>query len=137
VECRGELYRIAVPEHMHVHRERLVAQQVIVQCRHLDAAGRELCDDRVDLGLGQHEIAHHHALLAHFRQGQPPAERKAGFQLDAVKCDFQICARQTDAIDATRRRRAGLSKHLADARLPAVIGSKGEAGHSGKKNREP
>ena len=37
----GKLYRIAMPEHMHVHRERLVPQQVIVQRRHLDAARRE------------------------------------------------------------------------------------------------
>jgi hypothetical protein len=39
--CR-ELHRIAVPEHMHVHREGLVAQKVVVQCRDLDAARDKL-----------------------------------------------------------------------------------------------
>ena len=76
---RGELDRIAVPVHMHVHREGLVAQKVIVQRRDLDAARRKLGHDRVDLVHGQHEVAHHHALVAHLLEGEPAAEREAGF----------------------------------------------------------
>ena len=84
----------------------------------------------VDLVHRQHEVAHHHALVAHLLEGQPAAERKAGFQLDAIQRDLQIGARQAHAVDATRRRRAGLSKSLADLRLP-VIGSNGKTRRSG------
>src|SRR5262252_5496417 len=52
------------------------------------------------------------------KASQPPSERKAGLQLDAVECDFQIGARQADAVDAAGRRRPGLSQRLADLRLP-------------------
>jgi hypothetical protein len=108
---------------MHVHREGLVAEQVIVQCGHFDSAGRELCHDRSDLVHGQHEITHHHALIAHLLEGQPTAEGKAGFQFDAVQNDLQIGARQAHAIDAARGRRACLSKSLADLRLPVIGGN--------------
>jgi hypothetical protein len=66
---------------------------VIVQSSHLDAARRELRHDRIDLVLGQHEIAHHHPLVANLLEGEPAAERKTGFQLDAVERDLQIAAR--------------------------------------------
>ena len=134
MQHRGKLHRIAVPEHMHVHRERLVAQKVIVQSGHLDPARRKFRHDRIDLGFGQHEIAHHHALIAHLLEGEPAAEREAGFQLDAVERDLQIGARQPDAIDAARCRRTGLSKRLADLGLP-LIGGKGDTGHGGKQSR--
>jgi hypothetical protein len=79
MEHRRQFHRIAIALHMHVHRERLVAQQVIVQCRHFYAAGCKLCHDRRDLVHGQDEITHHHALIAHLLEGDPTAERKAGF----------------------------------------------------------
>jgi hypothetical protein len=85
VQHCGKLHRIAVPEHMHVHRERLVAQQVIMQGRHIDAARREFRHDRIDLGFGQVEIAYHHALIAHLLEGQPAAQREAGFKFDAIE----------------------------------------------------
>ena len=88
----------------------------------------ELRHDRVDLFLGQDQIAHDHALIAHLLEGEPAAERKAGFERDAVERDLQIGARQTDPIDAARHRRTGLSERLADLRLPAVIGRQGEPG---------
>jgi hypothetical protein len=135
VKLRGKLHRIAVPEHMHVHRERLVAQQMIVQGRDLDSGCGKLRHDRIHLVHGQHEIAHDHALFAHFLEGQPTAERKPGLQLDAVERRLQIAARQADAVDAARHLRAGLSERLADASLPAIIGSKGESGSSGEKSR--
>ncbi len=67
-----------MPEHMHVHRERLVAKEEIVQSRDLDAGRGELCHDRIDLLLGQHQVAHYHALLTHLLEGEPAAERKSG-----------------------------------------------------------
>ena len=52
-------------------------------------------------------------------------ELKAGFQFDAVQSDLEVGSREAHAVDATWRRRAGLSKSLADLRLP-VIGSNGK-----------
>ena len=80
------------------------------------------------------QIAHHHGLVTHWLEGKPTAEREARLQLDAVERDLEISARQADAIDPARSRRAGLSKRLADAHLP-VVGSKGEARRSGQKRR--
>ena len=88
MQRRRKFHRIAVPLHVHVHRERLVAQQVIVQCRHLYAACRQLGHNGRDLVHRQHEISHDHALIAHFLKGEPAAEREASFQLDAVKRDL-------------------------------------------------
>jgi len=53
--------------------------------------------DRRHLVHRQYEIAHYHALITHFLEGQPAAERKASFQLDPVERDFQIGARQAHA----------------------------------------
>jgi len=122
--CR-QFHWIAMPLYVHVHRERLVAEQVIVQCRHLYAAGCELGHDRRHLVHRQHEIAHDHALIAHFLKGEPAAECEPGLQLDPVERDFQIGAWQAHAVDAARRCRARLSKRLADLRLP-VIGGNGQ-----------
>src|SRR6516165_8255437 len=90
VEHRRQFHRIAIALHMHVHRERLIAQEVVVQCGYFDPACGELCHDRSDHVHRQHEITHHHALVAHFLEGEPAAERKAGFQLDAVQSDPEI-----------------------------------------------
>jgi hypothetical protein len=108
---------------MHVHRERLIAEEVIVQGGHFDPASGELCHHRSDLVHRQHEIAHHHALVAHFLEGEPAAERKPGSQLDPVEGDLQISARQAHAIDASRRCRARFSKSLANLRLPVIRGN--------------
>ena len=119
--CR-ELYRIAAPEHMHVHRERLVAQQVIVQRRHLDPTLDELFHDWADLVHGQHQVAHHHAVVAHLGEREPAAEREAGLELDTVEGDLEIGARQADAVYPARHCRAGLTERLADAGLPVICG---------------
>src|SRR5215469_1335518 len=42
VNRRCKVHRVAVAEYMHVHRERFVAQQVVVQRRHLNATLDEL-----------------------------------------------------------------------------------------------
>ena len=125
VERRCELHRVAIALHMHVHCEGLIAQQMIVQCGHVNAARSELCRNRGDLVHGQHEVTHHHALIAHLLKGEPAAERKAGFQFDAIQSDLEVGSREAHAVDATWRRRTGLSKSLADLRLP-VIGSNGK-----------
>ena len=58
-----------------------------------------------------------------FSKASQLAERKAGFQLDPVQGDLQIGARQAHAVDASRRRRARLSKSLANLRLPVIRGN--------------
>jgi hypothetical protein len=108
---------------------------VIVQCGHFDPARGELCHDRSDLVHRQHEITHHHALVAHFLEGEPAAERKAGFQLDAIQSDLEVGSRQAHAVYATRRRRTRLSKSLADLRLP-VIGGNGKTRRSSQQSYE-
>src|SRR6266550_2852063 len=70
----GHLLRIAVPADMQVKGHRLGAQQVVVNCRDLEAAFLELTDDGIDLGAEQYEIAHHHRHVAHRLEGRPPAE---------------------------------------------------------------
>jgi hypothetical protein len=109
---------------------------VIVQGGHLDAARRKFRHDRIDLDFGQHEIAHHHALIAHLLECEPAAEREAGLQLDAVECDLQIGARQADTVDAAGCRHAALSKRLGDLRVP-VVGGKGKTRRTGKQSRKP
>ena len=60
----------------------------------------ELLHHRVDLVLGQHEVAHDHRLVARRLEGEPGAEREARLDLDAVERDLQVGARQADAVDA-------------------------------------
>jgi hypothetical protein len=64
------------------------------------------------------------------KASQPPSA-KPGFSSTPSSVTLQIGARQANPVDAARRRRAGLSKRLADARLPAVIGRKGKTGCCG------
>jgi hypothetical protein len=109
---------------MHVHRERAVAQKVIVQRRDLDTGGGKFCHDRIDLVLRQHEVAHHHTLSVRLFEREPPAERKAGFERDAIERGFQIGARQADTVDTARHRGAGFPERISDLRLPVVISGK-------------
>jgi len=100
-------------------------QQVVVQRRHPDPTLDKLLHDRAHLVHGQHQIAHHHAAIAHFLERQIAAERKAGLQLDAVERDLEIGARQPDAVDAAGHCRAGLAERLPDLGLPVAIGGVG------------
>ena len=49
---------------MHVERQGSAAQDVIVHRGDLEAVLDQLGHDRIDLGLEQHEIAHHHRAVA-------------------------------------------------------------------------
>ena len=64
MQRRRELYRLAMPCDVHVHRAGLGAQEVIVEGRDLDPALEELLHHRVDLVLGEDEVAHDHGLVA-------------------------------------------------------------------------
>ena len=122
MQQRRQLDRIALSQHMHVHREGPVAQQMVVQRRHLDAAREQLRHDRVHLLLGQDEIAHHHGAVAHFLEGKPAAERETWLQFDAVQRRLDIGARQANAIDAARGG-ARFAERLRDLLLPVLLGA--------------
>jgi len=56
--------------------------------------------DRIDLALGEDEIAHYHPFATHFLEGEPPTECKPGFELYAIEGDLEISAREADAVNA-------------------------------------
>ena len=98
------LHRIAVTADMHVERRRTGAQQVIVHGGDVEAAFDQLDHDRVDFGLEQHEIAHHHGLAVHRLERHPAAEREGGLDGDPVERHGQIGARKPVAVDVARYR---------------------------------
>ena len=60
---------------MHVEGFRVGTQQMIVHGRDLDAPLEQLSHDRIDFGLEQHQVAHHHRFTAHRHECGPAAER--------------------------------------------------------------
>ena len=94
---------------------------MVVKRGDLDPVLEELLHHRIDLVMGQDQVAHDHRLIAHRLEGEPGAEREARLDVDAVERDLQVRARQADAIDAARRDRAFLAECLAD-RLPVRLG---------------
>jgi hypothetical protein len=95
--------RIAVAQHMHVHGEGAVAEQMVVHRRHLQAAGEHLGHGRVHLVFSQYQVAHDHAVAAHLFKGVPTAKGEPRPEFDAVKGRLDVGARQGDAIDAAAR----------------------------------
>ena len=59
-----------------------------------DAAGEQLRHHRIDLALGQHEVAHDHRAAIHALEGKPATERERRLDRDAVEGDVQVAARQ-------------------------------------------
>ena len=58
----------------------------------------ELGHHRIDLGLQQDEVAHHHRAVMHRPEGDPAAERESGTDADAIQRDPQVAARKTVAM---------------------------------------
>jgi len=63
----------------------LCPQQVIVHRGDLQAVVDQLAHHGRDLLLSQHEIAHHHRLVAHRLERDPATEGESGAQRHAVK----------------------------------------------------
>ena len=101
-------------EHVHIHREGLIAQKVVVKCGHLDSGFLELGHHRSDLAHQEHEVAHDHPLVAALPEGEPGTEREGGLDLHTIQRDLEITARQTHAIDASGHGGAGLAQCFAD-----------------------
>src|SRR5215204_5060321 len=94
---------------------------MIVERSHLDPVLNERLHHRIDLVTSEHEVAHHHRLVAHRLECQPGAEGEAGLDLDTVEPDFQIRARQADPIDTAGLDRTLSAESLSD-RLPIRFG---------------
>ena len=61
---------------VHVERQRLGAQQVVVDRGDLEATLEQLRHHGVDLGLQEHEVAHRHRHVPHRLERDPAAERE-------------------------------------------------------------
>jgi len=125
MERRRQLHRIAVPENVHVHRERFVTKEMVVKRGDLDSRFLEPRHDGRDFAGEKHEIAHYHRLIARLAECQPRTERERRFDLDAVKGDFEIAARQSYPIDAARHGCAVLTERLAYGVHPFGVGRDG------------
>ena len=89
--------------------------------RNLDPVLEKFLHDRVHLLAREHEVAHHHRLVAHRHEGEPGAEREAGFEIHAVQFHLEIAARQPDAIDAAPLNCSLLAERLRDG-FPIRLG---------------
>ena len=81
--------RVAVPADVHVEGRRVGAQQMIVDRGDVEAALDQLGHHRIDLGLQQHQIAHHHGAAMHRLERDPAAEREGRLDGDAVERDLR------------------------------------------------
>src|SRR4029453_15445415 len=79
-----ELHRIAVPADMHVVRRWIAPQDVIVDRGDFEPPPHHLAYYRGDLGVEQHEIAHHHYPAVRRLERSPAAERERGPDRHAV-----------------------------------------------------
>ena len=101
---------VAMTVHVHVERRRLRTQQMIVQGRHRDAAREQLRHHRVDLILGEHEIAHHHRGVAFRLEREPAAECEGRQQRHAIDRHMQIGAREAVAMHVPWHRRRWIGR---------------------------
>ncbi len=116
-----ELHRIAVRFHVHVHGRRFGAQQVVVQGGDLEAAGLQLRHYRVDLRMGQDQVAHDHGLVPHGLEGDPGAQSEAGLQRHAIEGHRQVRPWQGHLVDPAGLHRARLAQRLAHG-VPVGLG---------------
>src|SRR5712691_9457939 len=87
-----------MPADVHIEGLWVGAQQVIVYGRNLYAALEQLGHDRIDLGLEQHQVAHHHRFAVSRLECSPAAERQRRLDSDAVDRYLQIGSRKAVAV---------------------------------------
>src|SRR5207248_11111898 len=85
---------------MDVHQLRDLAEEVVVDGGHLDAALAERTEDLGDLGFGEHQVAHHVRLVPGLDEGQVGAEGKGRFQGDVPEMHAQVGAGKAVAMHA-------------------------------------
>jgi hypothetical protein len=116
----SQLFGIALAGYVHVKGRWTGAEQVVVHGRHLQTLREQLRDHRIDLSLGQNEIAHHHRCVAHRFERDPAAQGKAWLELDAVKADLEIGSGESIAVNRAAYR-CGAAKCEIDF-LPVRFG---------------
>ena len=84
---------------MHVERRRIAAQHVIVDGGYVEAVLDQLAHHRIDLALGEHQVAHHHDAAMRRLECHPAAERERRLDGDAVERDGEIAARKAVAMN--------------------------------------
>ena len=88
-----------MPADVHIERRGAAAQQMIVDGGDLDAVLDQLGHDRIDLGLQQHEVAHHHGAAMHRLEGDPAAERQCRPDGDAIERHLEVGSRKAVAMN--------------------------------------
>src|SRR6266478_2456722 len=77
----------------------------------LDAAFLKLREDRADLALEQHEVAHEHRLrVTHLLERDPGAERKRRLQRHARGGNVEVAAGHADLVGPVRLQSPGLAE---------------------------
>ena len=68
----------------------------------LEAVRDQLGHDRIDLGLEQHKVTHHHRPALHRLERRPAAEGQCRPDGDAIERHLQVGARKAVAMDVAR-----------------------------------
>jgi len=111
VDRRRQLRRCAAAADVHVHHARGLVQQVVVERGLRDPTLLELRENRTDLALEQHEVAHQHCLgVAHLLEGDPGAERQRRLDGHPGGGDVQVTARHSNLVGPVRLKRPRLTE---------------------------
>jgi hypothetical protein len=97
--------RVAMASDMHVERRGTGTQQVVVHGGDLESAFDQLEHHRIDFGLQQNEVAHHHRFPMHRFERDPTAKSQSWLDGDAVERHAEIGARDAIAVHVTRHGR--------------------------------
>ena len=84
---------------VHVKRRGTTSQHVIVDRSDLKTVLDQLRHDGIDLGLQQHEIAHHHRSAVGRLERNPTTERQCWSYGHTVERYLEIGAREAVAVD--------------------------------------
>jgi len=73
VKARREIGRASLAVEVDVDDPRIFPGEMVVDRCHGESSARELREDRFELGVGQHEIAHHHRVSGRSAETGPRA----------------------------------------------------------------
>ena len=74
VEACREVGRVPLPVEMDIGDTRLFPGEMVMDGCHIDSLSGELRQDGLQLGRGQHEIAHHHGVRRSSAKAGPRAQ---------------------------------------------------------------
>jgi uncharacterized protein YbcV (DUF1398 family) len=72
---------------------------MVVNRSDFDAALQELAHNRIDLGLGEHQVTHDQRTVLHRLEAKSSAQRQSRLDCNAVERHLQITARNAVAVD--------------------------------------